>query len=95
MSNLGEETEKVQSTSSRADRLKEIDALYRSQIKQIYNQSKESVKEKEIEEKSKKMQSPTNSIKKADSKTNFNFNFKEENKQKEEEIKVSRTARSP
>jgi hypothetical protein len=28
------------SASSKADRLKEIDALYRSQIKQIYNETK-------------------------------------------------------
>ena len=89
MSSHNEDSEKVVSTTSRADRLKEIDALYRSQIKQIYNESKEVVKEKEADNHTRKMASPSSSIKKISS--NANINIREE--KRDEEIQGSRTTR--
>jgi hypothetical protein len=51
MSNDENKDNKYNSTTisniSRQDRLKEIDALYRSQIKQIYNESKETIESKQ------------------------------------------------
>jgi hypothetical protein len=38
-----DDNKKKTNNSSRADKLKEIDALYRAQIKQIYNESKDKV----------------------------------------------------
>lgn len=46
MSSPNEDSDKVVSSTSRADRLKEIDALYRSQIKQIYNDGKDALNQK-------------------------------------------------
>ncbi len=48
---MSNEENKYNSTTisniSRQDRLKDIDALYRSQIKQIYNESKETIESKQ------------------------------------------------
>jgi len=41
--NLQGEENKRKPNTSRSDKLKEIDALYRAQIKQIYTDSKEKV----------------------------------------------------
>lgn len=66
--------------NSKNDRLKEIDLLYQSQIKQIYNESRESLKErekeKELESRVKRVQSPplaATTIKKATSSSNLHF----------------------
>lgn len=47
----GEDNKRKPNNTSRTDKLKEIDALYRAQIKQIYTDSKQKVEAVQIEPK--------------------------------------------